>query len=380
MAWNAVCTKDHQGGTFMRIEILRNPSEFLHLRADWEHLTRTSGQENPYLSFIWQWAAYKHFYQGNGDLAIAVASDDERRRGILPLIRTRRASSIGLGVRQLQFLAPPKLAMTGLGAIGDDEAQSFLWNNALEIIGQQLVYDEIILTGLWKAPQSALKLDVLDTNPVFDLPTDWDTCFNSFSANKRKELRRRERELLQLGPLGLAVVTAPDDVVKWFPTLVRLNEERFKVAGINGGLSNKTFMEFHRDVAPQLAAAGRVRLFLLKSSGIPIAFLYILTGDGHYHSYLAGHATAFDRFGLGTLLDSFMIRHAITVDHAKTIDFGPGAQTYKLRFAPRLVTLFEHRRTCKTLLGTVLAGHRSLRAKFHKMTPNPPPGATCPAP
>ena len=323
----------------MRLEILRKGSEFLGLETLWEELRKAHAQTNPYLSFAWQWGVHQHFYKDQGDLALALAVDGVTARGILPLIRTKRTGALGIPVRQLQFLAPPVLSMTGLGAIGDPEAQDFLWKHGLGEIGRRLSHDELILTGLWRCPLGSPKIRPLDVNPVFDLPADWDTCFNGFSANKRKELRRRERDLLKVGTLDLQVATAPAEVRELFPELVRLNRERFEIAGIPGGLSNPQFQAFHRDLAPKLAAQGMVRLFILRASGEPIAALYVLRDADRYVAYLGGHSAAFDRFGPGTLIDSFMIRHAITVDHVRTIDFGPGSQAYKLRFAPRLVPL-----------------------------------------
>ncbi len=355
----------------MHLEILRKPSDFSGLQALWDGLWRRHGQTNPYLTFTWQWGVFEHFYRDHGDLALALAWEGEVLRGILPLIRTRRAGALGVTVRQLQFLAHPTLAMTGLGAIGDASAQEFLWREGLAEIRRALPHDELILTGLWQCPLGSPNLTPLDVNPVFDLPDDWEVCFNSFSANKRKELRRRERDLLKLGSLELEVATSPEGVRALFPTLVRLNEERFEIAGIDGGLSNAEFRAFHEDLAPRLAAQGLVRLFMLRASGEPIAALYILFAGDKYSAYLGGHAAAFDRFGPGTLIDSFMIRHGITVDRIKAVDFGPGQQAYKLRFNPRLEPILEYRVTRATVVGAALAGHRALRSRWEAAWPAP---------
>ena len=89
----------------MRLKIVRNAAEFLALASVWEALRTAHGQRTPYLSFVWQWGVYEHFYKDQGDLAIALALDGETVRGILPLIRTKRVGALGLTVRQLQFLA-----------------------------------------------------------------------------------------------------------------------------------------------------------------------------------------------------------------------------------------------------------------------------------
>lgn len=355
----------------MRLEILRKASDFSGLQALWEGLRLSHGQTNPYLSFAWQWSVYDHFYKEQGDLAIALAWDGNTLRGLLPLIRTKRSGALGVTVRQLQFLAHPTLAMTGLGAIGDAVAQAYLWRKGLAEIRRSLPHDELILTGLWTSPLGPRSMSPLDVNPVFDLPDDWDACFNAFSANKRKELRRRERELLKLGSLELEVATAPEAVSALFPTLVRLNQERFEIAGIQGGLSNKEFRGFHEALAPVLAAQGLVRLFMLRAAGEPIATLYVLLSGDKYCAYLGGHAAAFDKFGPGTLIDSFMIRHGITVDKVKAIDFGPGQQAYKLRFGPRLEPVLEYRATRATVVGAALAGHRALRSRLEAAWPAP---------
>ncbi len=368
----------------MRIEILRNSSELKSLESAWEELRARHGQLNPYLAFAWQEATWRHYFSDNGDLAVAVASDATGVRGILPLVRGRRPGPFP--VRQLQFLAHPILAMTGLGALGDKEAKSRLWAEALGQIAKVQPFDELILTGLWRdvsgigpaGSANALtswRTSPIDVNPVFDLPADWDECFASFSANKRKELRRRERDLAKVGEVNLEIAKSPEEVARLFASLVRLNTERFALAGIAGGLADAKFAGFHAEVAPRLAAAGQVRLFMLTVAGEPIATLYILSDPKSYRAYLGGHAAAFDKFGPGTLIDSYMIRHAITVDKVETVDFGPGDQPYKRRFDPRLEPLLECRSTRATPFGLALATRRAFRAKAKA-----PEAAACPVP
>jgi CelD/BcsL family acetyltransferase involved in cellulose biosynthesis len=140
--------------------------------------------------------------------------------------------------------------------------------------------------------------------------------------------RRAEREA------SVAFDFATQSTVgEFLDAFVRLHSLRNRERGEDGVLSDPRVVAHHRDAAPQLLAAGLLRLYALSLNGQRIAALYALAdppsrAESRHYYYLSGFDPAFSHLSLGTLLIAHAIEQAAG-EGATAFDFLRGREPYK---------------------------------------------------
>lgn len=124
----------------------------------------------------------------------------------------------------------------------------------------------------------------------------------SLSGKKRKELRRQQRRLEELGPLATTRVTAPDDVARWADQFLALEQRGWKGAAGSAIACDRANTAWFRAALLAGAKAERVECLSLEQNGQPLAMLAtFLTAPGAY-SFKTAFAEDFARFSPGVLL------------------------------------------------------------------------------
>jgi CelD/BcsL family acetyltransferase involved in cellulose biosynthesis len=178
----------------------------------------------------------------------------------------------------------------------------------------------------------------------------------SLSANRRQQLRRRERALGEAHP-GHAFLcndervpmeTALDD-------LERLHQALWNSRNVAGAFSDPLFGTFVRHFARAAHACGWLRLHQLVIDGETVAALLANHWEGVGSYYTSGWNSAFAEWHVGELLLAHVIRTAAD-EGLSSFDLGRCADAYKSQFAAEPVPLLT------ALWSTSARGHLAVGA------------------
>ena len=124
----------------------------------------------------------------------------------------------------------------------------------------------------------------------------------SMSGKKRKELRRQERRLSELGQLGFERLTDQTDVGEWADAFLNLEAAGWKGDEASALASKPTTTAFFRNSLTAAANAGKLERLSMTLNGKPIAMLVnFLTAPGAF-SFKTAFDEQYARFSPGVLL------------------------------------------------------------------------------
>jgi CelD/BcsL family acetyltransferase involved in cellulose biosynthesis len=303
----------------MRIEPLSGIDD---ARAEWGALAEASG--NPFATVEWCEAWLADVTEARPRLFGARRADGTLAF-ILPLVVVR-----GRYVRKARLLgfgAANELGPIGAPAERDAAAQAL--SSAVAETRREwdvFVGDNLPGSG-WATRLGATAVSAIGSPTLRGTWESWDAYLTSRSHNFRQELRRKERRLAKLG-LAFRTVSTAADLAPALDVLFRLHRARWGVeaspwfAGREG---------FQRAFATAAFARGWLRLRLLELEGRPVAAYYgFRFGDAEWFYQLGREPGAEGSVGL--VIVAHAIRESLA-EGAAEFKLGPGAQSYKLRFA-----------------------------------------------
>ncbi len=333
----------------MQLEVLTALGSLRRIEPEWHSLALPSPMQSPEWLVSW-WEAY-----GEEDPACELATlairQDERLVGLFPLY-TRRHPVFG-----------PTLRLLGDGRASTDHHTILCRSPEDEPAVVQAIADWLIDTAgdAWRRLRlEALDADDratnhlerllaeagLDTERIDDLgsfpasmarvtedaaesePT-WDNYLATLSKNRRKKLRRWERENFEGGRATVRLAKTEADREALWPELIRLHRERREGMGCEGVFDEARFGRFHELASKRLFATGRVYLALLELDGEPAAIEYALQDDHAIYAYQGGIAPAALDQDAGHLSLMAMARHALSAGRTR-LDLLRGDEPYKL--------------------------------------------------
>jgi hypothetical protein len=166
------------------------------------------------------------------------------------------------------------------------------------------------------------------------LPGSWEEFLARLSKNHRKQLRRRQRTILDGRRNALHWVEAVADLRQARDVLVDLHQRRRESQGSRGCFASRRFTAFHDDVMPEMLRAGQLRLAWLEVDRRPVVAEYQFTGDGVVYAYQSGiNPDALD-LAPGSLGHLLMFRWAIDGGY-RAFDFLRGDEPYKRHWRAR---------------------------------------------
>lgn len=169
-----------------------------------------------------------------------------------------------------------------------------------------------------------------------ELPRVWDDYVARLSKQRRKRIRRADRELFATGRAVLRVAASPAEVEQGMRILVDLHQRRWQSQARPGCFASAPFSAFLHEVAPQMAAAGRLQLCWLEIDGQPVAVDFNLKSNQVIYAYQAGLDPAALRWEPGRLLTMTILRGAVERGYTY-YDLLRGNEPYKAHWlaAPR---------------------------------------------
>ena len=326
------------------------------LAADWDRLARRV----PFRSWTWLSRWWRHYGEPFGSrgsrvsLYVLVVYDGGKLVGIAPWYREdcpcqgRVLRFLGLGEvcsEYLSVLCLPEMEQRVAEALAawltptDRSGPSVLpsddqWD-LLELSGVDVEDSAVIcLTDELEMRRNLVHRSVGWNCWRIALPDSWEEFLANLSKNHRKQLRHRQRTILDGRRNVLHSVQQSADLPQAQDVLVDLHQRRRQSQGSQGRFASCRFTAFHDDVMPAMLRAGQLRLAWLEVDGRPVAAEYQLTGNDVVYAYQSGmNPDALD-LAPGSLGHLVTLRWAIDGGY-RTFDFLRGDEPYKRHWRAR---------------------------------------------
>jgi CelD/BcsL family acetyltransferase involved in cellulose biosynthesis len=304
------------------------------LRDEWERLWAGVPDATPFQSPVWLLPWWQHV--GRGELAtIALRAPDGELVGLAPLyLHDNEATG-------LRHLFPLGIATTDVLDVLVLPGWNAAARRALvaQLASMQRDFDVLDFPQLRRG-SSLLALDpphgwrraiALDEpHPVLELRSQ-----AAIPKAMRDSVRHARHRAQRAGTLSFETARDAQQVDDFVDALARLHGQRWAQRG-EAGVLNEEVLAAHRATAPQLLAAGLLRLHALRLDDEIVAVLYCLADRAgvrarRCHYYLGGFDPRHAAFSPGTLLVGHAIEQACA-EGAAAFDFLRGREPYKYRW------------------------------------------------
>jgi CelD/BcsL family acetyltransferase involved in cellulose biosynthesis len=310
----------------LRTDRLTSLDALSAIAAEWRVLLDRSPGATPFQSPDWVIPWFDVFAPDR--IAVAVARDDDGTLvGLVPAVQMGNHFELaGSGVGD--YLAP-------LVAEGWRELAGNVLERDVRKFGSCRFYD-VPPDAAWRTVAAAAGWTESPCSvcPIIQLPGDHTAWRAALPAGLRRNLRRYGIRLADEQAGGCVTITDARDLTPALEALFSLHQRRWSDE-IGGGIfGTADVRRFHRLSAPQLFAAGALRLHLLRSRDGIVGAQYVLHHGGRAYSYISGFDPQLERYSPGTLLMSYAIERAID-DGCRTFDLLRGREAYKYGWGAR---------------------------------------------
>jgi len=347
----------------------REPGRVHALEGEWKELFDAAAAPSPFLS--WEWlSTWQRVFAPRRDTWILEARDGRGRlAGILPLV----ARSGVMGVRRFALLGNGITGADGLDVlVRAAEAGAARAALAGALAADVRAWDVLDLEDLpcGTATAAALRRALAPRGvrvqaergfvcPGFALRGTFEAHLGRI--RRRDTYGRRVRWLERQPGLRIEVATRPEEAGAAMEDFLRLHRLRWAEEGGSYGIPPGPAEDFHRAVAPLLAARGWLRMYRLLVGGEAIAAVYGLEVGRRFYYYQSGYDPAWSARSPGTVL----VGRTVADAYARGLtdyDFLRGTEPYKLDWAA------DRRETCSLRLrapslraGTAAAAEEAYR-------------------
>lgn len=301
-------------------------SDFASLREEWTALAERADS----IFATWEWSSiwWRHLGEGRPLYLASCRDPDGRLVAIVPLylasrrpLRVIRLVGHGPG-DELGPICDPRDRETVAPAI----------RAALDLIRPRwdvFVADNLLRDRAWGS-LGAAQLNQTP-NPVLETRgMSWDEFLESRSAKFRQQLRRNTRRLARDHGLEFRLAEDPERIDADLDVLFSLHDARWRerTSGVFAGAEGDLQREFARAALDR----GRLRLWFLLLDGEPAAARLGFRFGRVESGYQSGRNPAWDRFGIGFLLQARVIEEAMD-DGMDEYRLLRGGERYKDRLA-----------------------------------------------
>lgn len=282
--------------------------------AAWQALAGTAAEPNPFFE-SWFLLPSLRALDRQGKVELLWLEVDGKLAGLMPL--RRETSYYGYPLPHLRnwvhdnaFCGLPLVA-AGMEALFwrevlawcDDHAGAALFLHLVQMPGQGALHTT--LKGLLAGERRAAATVHSEERAMLSSHLAPEAYLErSLTGKKRKELRRQQRRLSELGELATHRLCEPDTVAHWAKQFLELEQRGWKGDAGSALASSAGNAAWFREALVGAAGLGRVECLSLTLDGQPLAMLAtFLTAPGAY-----SFKTAFDedyaRFSPGVLLQA----------------------------------------------------------------------------
>lgn len=320
----------------IRVHELTTAGDLDDARDEWAALWGRCATATPFQSPDWIIPWWHHL--GRGRLCALALRQQGRLVGVAPFfihrpygLPVRRLAFLGTGVTDyMDLLLEPQAAVAGASRALEYLADlRELWDYA----DLQQIPEKSHLPAAPLPEETHSELGPQEVCPLLALPGSVAAFRSSLSRKLREDLRYCRRRLDRAG--GFSIERAQEkDVPDFLNALFSLHQARWNRRGLPGAFASAAVRRFHRQAAPALFRADRLRLYVLIRDCEAVAALYCLRGGGRVYHYAAGFDQRVRGYGPGTLLLAHAMEKAIE-EGDREWDFLRGGERYKYAWGAR---------------------------------------------
>lgn len=370
----------------LRVEVVRDPTSFAALRGEWGHLLDESGA-SIFNSWEWLYPWYRHLGTSRQPYILAARDDGSKLVGLMPLCLERRRA-MGLKLRRLAFLGETHVCGDYMDILAVPEMHAEVVEAFARYLRHaQNEWDLLDLSDIDSQSPTLAALQryfavsryVSEVRPGSACPTitfERGSTFEGFlkGSSRRENYKRRKKQLEKQPGFSLECIEHPAKLAGPFGEFLQLHALRWAEEGGSDGIEGAEVEAFHRESAALLAERGKLRLFMMRVGGRPVASLYALRQGDTFSYYQAGRDPEWQKMSVGLVMLVETFKRAIE-EGAATYDFLRGEEPYKADWNNNLrttVSLRVYRRGGRgRLLGKQEELELSARRLAKKLIPAP---------
>jgi hypothetical protein len=329
----------------IRIERI-SEEEFAGMRDAWNAALAGSVTNEVYLSWEWMHSWWEVFRNGSMTLVILLGRDarDEivgiapfyveqgRKFGFIGTHTLRLCSSretypdhLDLIMAKGQERAFPEAVLAYLKEHEDE------WDLIrLDGIEENAVIKKH-LTGPENGSSRAYLVDALPDSecPYLPIRDSYGDLIRSFSRNKRNNLLRKRKSLLEKESCRYGIAEAEgDDPVRHFRELFALHGERARRKGIRSDFTGEKVLAFHEKFIERSTGARKPVIAYIAEGTEFLVLHYCIRHNNKYYIYQTGISQEGENRSAGAVLLSVLIERAFQ-EKSSEFDFSRGKQDYK---------------------------------------------------
>lgn len=319
----------------MRGELVEDVAKLESARSQWDELAIAAGR--PYALSGWMLPWWRNASPEGARLRTVLVYDGGDLIGVAPLYEPVP------GGRWLRFLASgtstsvEPVARSGREREVADALARVLAEStevpiavAFEGVPHDSPWPDLLRESWPGGKRPAVDDERRTAAPLLDIAgRDHVAWIASQSSKYRKAMRRRRRRLDDVGGRG-PILVEPADLANALGAFVELHHARWNSRGGTGALSpgvERMVEELPRTLAPE-----HLRVWVIEAGGRIVAAEILLAAGGTVSSWLGGFDDAFADCEPSILCLDEAVRDAF-VRRERCVDFGPGAQGFKRRWA-----------------------------------------------
>jgi CelD/BcsL family acetyltransferase involved in cellulose biosynthesis len=331
---------DRVGQGALVASVVDNLDRFGELRTAWRDLLRSSSSNNPFLTWEWLHAWWKHLSGTRRLQILTVRTERYRLVGIAPVCASRGRWP---WLSQLEFL--------GTGWAGSDY---------LDLIARRgYEHDALDAFAAWfQSCAKTVRFDHLRPGALAKRLGDpltgsgwsreaaqsgvcpfttlqghsWESYLETLRPSQRTRCRRCLNSLRKKFDVSFACVETDDQRQEALSTLMAFHDQRWVRRGGSTAFQTPALQSFHHDVTSRALNSGWLRLFTLRLNGDIAAVTYCFYINGRFYLYQHGFNPRFWQYSVGVVVLGLTIRSAID-EGAVEFDMLYGEEPYKALWA-----------------------------------------------
>jgi CelD/BcsL family acetyltransferase involved in cellulose biosynthesis len=318
--------------------------DFLASRHAWNTALEESQENHIFLTWEWLSTWWKHFGSQNREFLMITVNDDGKILAAAPLMNTQY-KLWGLTLRKIEFLATPasdyhSLLLTEKGSEYAKLMLEYALRRAkgwdcLEL--REIPNNSATAKALREATGKGLNLaeNARSLCRYVPLSRNFESYFSHLRPQFRRNFRRAQKKLRRDFKVSYQIHCESESVNHNLKIFIDLHQKRWRAQKQSGVFADRTFRNFHIDVAKSFAKKGWLALFFLLLDDEPVAATYCFRYASKLYGYLSGHDPQYSEYGVGNLLLLHMIKNSIE-EGLFEVDFMRGDEPYKKRWNARV--------------------------------------------